>query len=611
MEEWVGGLWDRYITRVAVREHAAAAVSLKDVEKPLGMMFRALGGDSGLRVQNAVAERHGAHRSFLQRVAGTGFKLQQAGIDGDSLRLPERIALFAEAALNRDLYLWLAALAAHDVPNNDEWIIRNQRATVVALHRYPGLGPRYQRLVKAALALRREPGDMPADEAAQERAVRDALLTPGSVGALPPLRHRKGQELQPVPLWLYPLAAAVGAPRQLQHQEPAEGALTEESGDRHKAESTEMPTEKNGILFMFRAESLLTWAEYVKVNRSQDDEPDGNAAQAARDMDKLSVAQDGERIASRVRFDLDLPSAAEDDLPLGPGIPLPEWDYRSQILKPDFCRLQPVVSRRVEPLELPERLRPHARRLRSQFAALAPTRRWLKGQPDGVEPDIDAWVRRQADRQAGAVDGLDGVYLNQVQQERDLACLALADLSLSTDAWASNDQKVIDVIRDSLMLFAEALSATGDRFSLCGFSSLKRGQVRFHELKAFDRPYDSDARGRVQAIKPGYYTRLGAAIRHSTSLLSRQPSRQRLLLILSDGKPHDLDLYEGRYGIEDTRMSILEAREQGIRAFCITIDKEGASYLPHVFGAIGYTLLRRPEDLTTQLPMLYAQLTRE
>jgi len=328
-------------------------------------------------------------------------------------------------------------------------------------------------------------------------------------------------------------------------------------------------------------------------------------------MDQLDVAQDGERVASRVRFDLDLPAAAEDDLPLGPGVPLPEWDFRKQFMRPDYCRLQAMESRHVEPTPLPERLRPHARRLRNQFAALAPTRRWLKAQPEGIEPDIDAWVRLQADRQAGHPDAAAGLYLAQVQQERDLACLVLADLSLSTDAWASNEQKVIDVIRDSLMLFAEALGATGDRFALCGFSSLKRGHVRFHELKAFERPWDDLARGRVQAIKPGYYTRLGAAIRHSCTLLGRQPNRQRLLLILSDGKPHDLDLYEGRYGIEDTRMSIVEAREQGIRPFCVTIDKEAASYLPHVFGAHGFTLLRRPEELATRLPMLYAQLTRD
>jgi nitric oxide reductase NorD protein len=611
MEEWVGGLWDRFITKAASREYPAAAVQLKDMEKTLGMMFRALGGDPGLRVQQAVAERHGARRGFLQRVAGTGQRSAQAGLDGEQLRLPERIALFADSSLNRDLYCWLAALAAHDVPSDEAWIVRNQRATVVTLFRYPGLQARYQRLVEAILASRPSPRLLPADEAAQEKAVREALLNPGAVADLPPLRRSSARLLQPVPLWLYPLADKEGPPRRLEHQEAAEGVESQDGEGRHKAQRTEMPAEKNGILLLFRAESLMSWAEYVKVNRSQDDDPDTNAAQAAADMDTLSVAQDSERVASRVRFDLDLPAAAEDDLPLGPGISLPEWDYRQQTLKPDYCRLQPMVSRQAEAVELPERLRPHARRLRSQFAALAPTRRWLKAQPEGVAPDIDAWVRHQADCLAGTVNGQDGLYLAQVQQERDLACLVLADLSLSTDAWASDEQKVIDVIRDSLMLFAEALGATGDRFSLCGFSSLKRGQVRFHELKAFDRPYDAAARGRVQAIKPGYYTRLGAAIRHGSRQLARQPSRQRLLLILSDGKPHDLDIYEGRYGIEDTRQSILEAREQGIRAFCVTIDKEGASYLPHVFGANGYTLLRRPEELMTRLPMLYAQLTRE
>jgi len=611
MEEWVGGLWHKFISGAAAKDYPGAAVHLPEMEKTLGMVFRAFGGDAGLRVQGATAERHGARRSLLQRVAGSGEKMQAAGLDGVGLRLPAHIAVFPESGLNRDLYIWLAALAAHDVPSDEAWIIRNQRATVVTLARCPGLLPRYRKLVAALLARRPDPQSLPADEAAQETAVCQALQVPGSVSCWPGLSRRGAREVAPVPLWLYPLAGAVGAPRRLQHQESAADVEAEDAEGRQKARQTEMPAEKDGILLLFRAESIFSWAEYVKVNRSQDDEPDGKAAKAAESMDQLDVAQDGERVASRVRFDLDLPAAAEDDLPLGAGIPLPEWDFRKQLLQPDYCRLQAMESRHVEPIPLPERLRPHARRLRNQFAALAPTRRWLKAQPEGIEPDIDAWVRLQADRQAGHPDAAAGLYLAQVQQERDLACLVLADLSLSTDAWASNQQKVIDVIRDSLMLFAEALGATGDRFALCGFSSLKRGHVRFHELKAFERPWDDLARGRVQAIKPGYYTRLGAAIRHSCTLLGRQPNRQRLLLILSDGKPHDLDLYEGRYGIEDTRASIAAAREQGIRPFCVTIDKEAASYLPHVFGAHGFTLLRRPEELATRLPLLYAQLTRD
>jgi len=181
---------------------------------------------------------------------------------------------------------------------------------------------------------------------------------------------------------------------------------------------------------------------------------------------------------------------------------------------------------------------------------------------------------------------------------------------LSTDAWVSSEARVIDVIRDSLLLFGEALMATGDRFALCGFSSVKRSNVRFHRLKDFDQRFDDRARGRIMAIKPGYYTRLGAAIRHATTILEKQTAARRILLILSDGKPNDLDLYDGRYGIEDTRVAIVEARSHGIVPFCVTIDREGASYLPHLFGPAGFAVIRQPDELPARLPMFYAQLTR-
>jgi nitric oxide reductase NorD protein len=623
MEEWVGSLWDRWITRAAATGFPAASVSLPQVEKTAGILFRAFGGDPGVRVGPAIVRRHEARRRWLARIAGTGERTALATLDRERLSLPPRIELFADPDLNRDLYLWLAALAAHDVPIDDVsghglsredcWVVRNQRATAVTLARFPGLGGRYRRLVAACLELRIPPAHLPAAEAAVESALRAALERPGSIAALPrPAgRGRDAPQMracQPVPLWLHDATSAGQSARQAQHQAPAAEAQ-QGDGARHAAEQVEMPTDRNGVLLMFRAESLLSWAEYVKVNRPQDDDPDPAAASAAQNMDKLSLAQDGERIASRIRFDLDLPSAAEDDLPLGPGLLLPEWDYRQGVLKPGFCCLQTMTARTAVPLALPPQLRATARRLRQRFEMLAPERRWRKAQPEGSEPDLDAWVRRHADRQAGASTD-EGMYLAQVRQSRDLACLVLADLSLSTDAWASGEQRVIDVIRDALMLFAEALSGVGDRFALYGFSSLKRGHVRFNELKTFEQAYDAPARGRIAAIRPGYYTRLGAAIRQGTRLLQRQPSRQRLLLLLSDGKPHDIDLYEGRYGIEDTRISLRAASEQGVRPFCITIDKEAADYLPHMFGNHGYTLLRRPEHLPERLPLIYSQLTR-
>ncbi len=610
MEEWVGSLWDRWITRAAMREFPAAAVELRQIEKTLGVVFRGMGGDAGLRVSPALVERHRARRNWLERVAGSGDRVQHAGMDGEILRLPARIALFEDAGLNRDLYVWLAALAAHDVPTNEDWIVRNQRATVVALHHFPGLQARYERLQAACLAMRRPPEQMPVDEAAQERAVRAALTVPGSVSALPALSRPKAHPLQPVPLWLYPLPAHAQTTRSVQHQEAGGTVAPEEKqAAPYRAERTEAPDGEHGLLMVFRAESLFSWTEYVRVNRSVDDEPDPDAAQAAKTIDTLSVAQDGERVAAKVRFDLDLPAASEDDLPLGEGLRLPEWDYRSSHLRPDHCCVQLMVARAAEPCPLPPHLRRTARRLRNQLAVLAPQRCWLKGQPEGSELDLDACVRAEAERMAGVSQDGAGLYMAQVQQERDLACLILADLSLSTDAWAGGDNKVIDVIRDSLMLLAEALQATGDAFAMYGFSSLKRSNVRMHELKRFDTAYDAATRGRVAAIEPGYYTRMGAAIRQATRLLDQQPNAQRLLLILSDGKPHDLDLYEGRYGIEDTRKSVMEALDAGIKPFCVTIDKEGAAYLPHLFGPGGYTVVRKPADLPLQLPRLYTQLT--
>jgi nitric oxide reductase NorD protein len=269
-----------------------------------------------------------------------------------------------------------------------------------------------------------------------------------------------------------------------------------------------------------------------------------------------------------------------------------------------------LQSRDAERLALPPRLRQQAARIRRQFSCLAPARGWLKEQPDGSEIDLDAWVRGHAGRHVGRHPAQSASYLALQRKERDLACLVLADLSLSTDAWVNDEHRIIDVIRDSLMLFGEALASTGDRFAMYGFSSLKRSLIRFHELKPFDAAFDERVRGRIAALKPGYYTRLGAALRRATQLLGEQPAMLRPLLILSDGKPHDIDHYEGRYGIEDTRMAVIEARKNGLTPFCITVDRDSEDYLPHMFGPAGYAVVRQPEELALRLPQLYAQLTR-
>jgi nitric oxide reductase NorD protein len=543
-------------------------------------------------------------------VAGSGEKVELSWRDGEVLRLPSQIDLFAEQALNRDLYFWLVALAAAESDNSQPWIIRNQLATLATLERFPGLQSRYERLVQAVIALRIPPEKLPADEAVQESTIRQALQHPGTVDVI----TLAARPFQPMPLWPHPHppvsaaesgAAGAGSPEQ------SGNATTKKSRRKHLAQRSDVKEDKNGFLMMFRAESLFSWSEFVKVNRPQDEEDDAETAQlAAEDMDNLTIASDGKTSAANVRFDLDLPSGAADDTPLGEGVLLPEWNWKKQVLQPDYCSLQQLIAADAKPCELPHALKNTANQLRRQFQALTPTRHWLKGQQDGDELDMDAWVQLVSERNSTMPTSEHGLYRAQVNQERDLACLLLADLSLSTDAYVSNHTRVIDVIRDSLLLFSEALTATGDSFALYGFSSLKRGNVRFHYIKGFEEKYGGQVRGRITAIKPGYYTRMGAAIRQASSLLVQQKKRQRLLLILTDGKPNDLDQYEGRYGIEDTRVALLEAKKLGLRPFCVTIDTEASDYLPHLFGAGGYVVIRNPEDLPKELPLLYAQMTR-
>lgn len=610
MEEYVGELWDRLITGAAEKRHAAVVVKLDDIAKSAAIFFRALGGDPGLGISAAPAVRHGARRRLLQRVAGSGEKVELSWRDGEVLRLPSQIDLFAEQALNRDLYFWLVALAAVASDNSQPWIIRNQLATQATLARFPGLQSRYDRLVAAVIALRILPEKLPADEAAQEKTIRQAMQYPGTVDAI----TLAARPFQPVPLWPHPhppvsaaasRAAGAGSPEQ------SGNAATKKSRRKHLAQRSDVKEDKNGFLMMFRAESLFSWSEFVKVNRPQDEEDDAETAQlAAEDMDNLTIASDGKTSAANVRFDLDLPSSAADDTTLGEGVLLPEWNWKKQVLQPDYCSLQQLIAADAKPCELPHALKNTANQLRRQFQALTPTRHWLKGQQDGDELDMDAWVQLVSERNSTMPTSEHGLYRAQVNQERDLACLLLADLSLSTDAYVSNHNRVIDVIRDSLLLFSEALTATGDSFALYGFSSLKRSHVRFHYIKGFEEKYGGQVRGRITAIKPGYYTRMGAAIRQASSLLVQQKKRQRLLLILTDGKPNDLDQYEGRYGIEDTRVALLEAKKLGLRPFCVTIDTEASDYLPHLFGAGGYVVIRNPEDLPKELPLLYAQMTR-
>lgn len=587
---------------MASRQHEAAAVTLPEVQRAITLLFRAAGGAPVVRVVPASERRVGGARDWVQRLAGTGTHAATGRLEPEVLSLPPCIAVHADAVLNRALYLWLAALAAHIEPSGD-WIVDNQRATQRALATFPGLANRYALLLAAERALRPDPTRLRGRAAEAERRVQQALAGQGTAdsGVQP-------DEVAPVWLWLDTTTALAAASISREHPTEAAGIerpFAVQDSRRRRAQSVADERDKAPLMMFFRAESILSWGEFVRVNRASDDDDDGNALAAANDMDMLAITTDGQTTASRVKFDLDLPSAAADDRPLGPGIRLPEWDWRRGELIPDHCVLQTLVASD-PPAFLPSpALRVTARRVRRRMEVLRGAMGRLHAQPDGDELDLDAWVRHAAEALSAPRSESPAVFSRRVRNERSLATLLLADLSLSTDAYATQTARVIDVIRDALYVFGEALSASGDPFEMLGFSSVRRQNVRIHLLKGFDERWGASTRDRVGAIKPGYYTRIGAAIRHATARLSARPERQRLLLLLTDGKPNDLDVYEGRYGLEDTRHAVLAARRVGLLPFCITIDETAHDYLPLLFGDQGYALVRRPQDLVSRLSVAY------
>lgn len=606
VEEWVGSVWHRFITRRASPDFPEARVELESMQRPLALLFRAMGGESGVGVEAANARDLMLRRSLLQQVAGTCKQLPVAWCDASNLRLPGSLAVYPEVSLNQDLYRWLALLAAQ-AGEMRHWARDNQRWTQEILERFPAMRKRYDRLVEAHLELRPDPKELPREEGALELALCQALRDPGSVDSFP----RSEVAPWPLPLWLYP-AENLGAPQAAElGEEDQNDNLQAPSGDqksvRKRAKRVDENEGKDGLM-LFRLENLFSWTEHIQLDRQNDDSDNPDASRVAEDLDELALSRQRMRKGGGLKLDLDLPAAENDDIPFGPGIRLPEWDYRKQHLQEDFVNLQMMIPQGSEPLGLPARLAPLARRLRRQFEHLRNDRQWLRQQPQGSELDMQAWLDFHVERHYGhCVER--GLFMEQRQNRRDLACLLLADLSMSTDAHLNNEHRVIDVVTDSLLLFGEALSAVGDQFALYGFSSLRRQKVRMQELKSFKQRYSDETRGRIQALKPGYYTRMGAAIRQATRLLGDCKQRRKLLLLVTDGKPNDLDLYEGRYGVEDTREAVLEARHLGLLPFCITIDQEAGAYLPYMFGANGYTLIKDPEQLPFRLPQLYRQLT--
>lgn len=298
-----------------------------------------------------------------------------------------------------------------------------------------------------------------------------------------------------------------------------------------------------------------------------------------------------------------------------------EWDRDLGDHRTRWCRVIQRTNRRGSP-DFVDQVRARYAGLissiRHQFQMLRPeSLRRIKGEIDGEEFDLQAVIDYHVDRRTNGRPS-DRLYIRRIRRERDVAVSFLLDMSSSTARTISRHpnlpytkpgQKIIDIEKQGLVLMSEALEAVGDSYSISGFSSEGRRNVRYFVMKRFDERYDHEVERRIGGITYHNNTRLGAAVRHATAALETQEARTRLLIILSDGRPYDHDYGDSRYAREDTRVALRQARLSGVTPFCITIDRDSEAELKDLYGEVGYTIIDDIASLPERLPGIYRRLT--
>ncbi len=630
-EETIGNLWHSLVgDRSNVARFPEAAVSFDEIESALRIYFHALGGDKSAEIVSTI-DRVSSHRLTLrQKLGRRSERVPVAAYDGSRVQLPASYDLLPERALNRQLYFWTAAWIAVapeiDVPAfdlrspraNDVQRIDFALATSVAVRdRFPGLVATHEALSAACLALRPQ-RPLPPGEEAIETLIRQCLANPtcaildeAAAYAALSLPAKGYRPFLPVPIWP-DYALAEEAQKFARTDEDTDGERKHAGGDGRMRKAKRQKSDqikRKDPLILHRFEKILSWTEFMNLHRDVEDDEEDNARKAADDHDEIGVTQHEKRAATLLKIDLDLSPADVDAERVSGEHTYPEWDFRSSRMQPDHVRVLERVADETTPGTLwhpGPKTAQRIRTVRRQFEALRPRREVIARQLDGHELDMDALIRSRVDVVACG-EGSDRVFRQTRPISRDLSVAVLIDTSRSTEGYVQN-RPVIDIEKEALTALAEGITACGDEAAIYAFSSLRRDRVFVSRVKDFTEPVSDSVRNRIGALRPGFYTRLGAAIRHVSQQLVERPMRRRLLLVLTDGKPNDLDHYDGRYGIEDSRHAITEARRAGNAVFGITIDQKAQSYFPRIFGANAFSIVSHPARLTAALPVLYRHL---
>lgn len=298
------------------------------------------------------------------------------------------------------------------------------------------------------------------------------------------------------------------------------------------------------------------------------------------------------------------------------GIPIarhPEWDHISGIQRSEWTTIVEFKPQPESPTAIDKILDDYAdvelRIARLVKAAKISRPLRMRRQPQGDRLDLDACIRATIERRAGMTPD-PRLYETSVMRSRDLSVLLLLDISESTrDRVKDTTTTVIALERAAAALLAQAMSELGDPFAMHAFCSNGREEVRYYRVKDFTETYSNTTRARLAGLRGMLSTRLGAALRQAGAEIEGQATHRKLVLVITDGEPSDVDVADKKYLVEDSRKAVHELSHRGIDVFCVGLDSGGASYLPRIFGSRNYLMINRIEALPQKLPMLYFRLT--
>jgi len=291
-----------------------------------------------------------------------------------------------------------------------------------------------------------------------------------------------------------------------------------------------------------------------------------------------------------------------------------EWDYTVQLHRPNWVTVLEHRPKKGDAATVDAILTEHkpvAARLRHIIDAMQPEGvQRFRRQEDGEEIDLNAAIRAMIDIRMGQMPD-PRINIRIERKVRDLAVLVLLDLSESTnEKLGDSDKPVIQLAREATALLSWAIDRVGDPFALHGFASDGRHDVQYYRFKDFKDAYSDDAKARLAGMQGGLSTRMGAALRHAVSFLLKQPEQKKLILLVTDGEPADIDVRDPQYLRHDTKKAVEELATRGVRTFCLTLDPNADDYVSRIFGPKGYMVVDHVQRLPERLPLLYAGLTR-